>query len=180
MSLGISCCSPRLSNKAQTIIRTWRLCERPWRRCVYTTRSDLSPPPFCIIFFSFPIFTNKVQIAALNINETIRERELREELVALDKRFGDKLNLAGTPGRRVLKEGKMMRITARRGGKEYYFHLLSDLLLYSALKVGTNIYKLHRTLDLKVTSVASVMPKEDQEDKYGIQISSSGACSPHH
>lgn len=121
--------------------------------------------------------------AGLSINETIRRREARDILVALDSKFGNKLNLASVEGRILIKEGPMTRMTARRGGKLYYFHLLSDVLLYSD-ETLTDRYTLHRMMDLRSMKVSSVEPlpakvqhklgRDVQPDKYEIAISAAG------
>lgn len=119
--------------------------------------------------------------ASVSINETIRRREARDVLVSLDQKFGGKLNLADTEGRILLKEGTMTRMTARRGGKLYYFHLLSDALLYSDETLTG--FTLHRIMDLRSMRVRSVDPLpaklqqtlgKDEPDRFEIAISAAG------
>ena len=92
----------------------------------------------------------EVNDAAVHLNETIRRRENREKLSELSERWvagsREALDLCeGDVPRVLVREGELTRMT-RRGSTVYYFHLFTDLLLYSESTVKG--YKLHRRVDL--------------------------------
>eukprot|EP00945_MAST-04E_sp_MAST-4E-sp1_P000353 g353.t1 len=98
-----------------------------------------------------------VQHAATLINETIRGREEQDRLVRLESMFVE--GRAGVPslakeGRRLVKEGRLVK-RCRNSNREYYFHLFTDILLYSKPKSGDSQFVLHRQIELKFASVGT-------------------------
>jgi hypothetical protein len=108
-----------------------------------------------------------VGAAATFINETIRARENRENCAILEKRFTTKLNLAeGVHARYVVKEGVLARVT-RHGLKDYYFHLFSDILLYSEERIDKT-FKLHRRIELTNASVQDKCHTADEPNAFSV------------
>jgi hypothetical protein len=104
--------------------------------------------------------------AALHVNQTIKDREMREKLMELERKFVSKIDLRETlQPRWLIREGLLQRLT-RRGATTYYFHLFNDLLLYSEDTVKG--YKLHRRVALADRFSVSELPSKPRE----LQISS--------
>jgi hypothetical protein len=101
----------------------------------------------------------QVREAASHINETLRERERRDELAELSLQFNDGIDLV-KKGRYFVKQGNLdrVRISTNRGlsGKKtlhYIFHLFNDMLTYSESgKQGK--FLLHRMIQLQTCEVA--------------------------
>ena len=105
----------------------------------------------------------KVEIAATNMNEVIRHNEMRNQLRALQSKFiGGSLDLVGGlekgAARFLLMKGKLVKVSRRRH-KPFFFHLLSDTLLYSK-KLPTG-FQLHRALSLAGGSIEDVPAPTD-------------------
>ena len=87
------------------------------------------------------------------INETIRQREDFDKLVRLESRFSSgKVSLAQL-GRRLVKEGNLIK-RGRKSNRQYYFHLFNDILLYSKSNNAQNTsFTLHRRIDLAYATI---------------------------
>ena len=94
-----------------------------------------------------------VQQSLNHINAAILVGDNLARLTVLQEKFvgsSKELDLVA-PSRHLLKEGFLLRQT-RKGATSYYFHLLSDLLIYSEVTVGGK-YKIHRKLPLITVQV---------------------------
>lgn len=139
----------------QTVLREKSTKEKP-----YTSRILLKLPTLRIIQYIWyfqQLVGVGVQVYAPCLaemqkhNSTVINTISKDEITKLEARFaGGKVSLV-KEGRMLIKEGILSRIT-RRGVRSFYFHLLSDLLLYSdVLKNGT--YNLHHSFELHFVSV---------------------------
>ena len=80
---------------------------------------------------SIDMAIEKISISATKINETIRQREQQEELVRLEGKFSSRSRIAlAKTGRSLVRYGFLTKV-CRKDLRQYYFHLCSDLLLYS-------------------------------------------------
>ena len=72
----------------------------------------------------------EIEKAARHINTFIEQYEESQKLLKLQKCIVNPINLV-KPGRKLIKEGALMRVS-RRGNSAYrrYFVLLNDILLY--------------------------------------------------
>lgn len=122
----------------------------------------------------------RVDMAAHALNRAIRRREAREKLRQLESRFIGDIDLVVT-GRQLLLEGPLVKV-CRRANKEFYFHLFTDLLLYSEATVLG--YRLHRAMELEMCAVEDVEDELafDGTPPHGFNILSSSksfmACAP--
>ena len=101
--------------------------------------------------------------AAEHANETIKQTEMFQKMLGLQSRLGDYQIIL--PGRELLKEGELMKIS-RKGTHSRYFVLLSDCLLYcsstssnlsltgASLRVTYNIPLEHLKINLPNSSDA--------------------------
>jgi hypothetical protein len=105
----------------------------------------------------------QVGVAAMHVNETIRERENKDKLRKIEAKFTSSIELVSATGsqRVLLREGPLRRRT-RSGFIQYYFHLFTDLFLYSEDTVKG--FKLHRRLDF--ASGCAVSDIADSEKVY--------------
>lgn len=97
--------------------------------------------------------------AARRMNRAISRRLARKELSDLADAFvGERIPLA-VPGRRLVREGQLVKV-CRRTDKTYTWHLLTDALMYSdAVKtVPGKAFKVHRIMRLSETWVEDVAP----------------------
>ena len=115
--------------------------------------------------------------AAEHANETIKQMEKFQKMLNLQSRLGDYQIIL--PGRELLKEGELMKIS-RKGTHSRYFVLLSDCLLYcssfssnlsltgASLRVTYNIPLEH----LKINLCSSDTTAEDSEEASQFSITS--------
>lgn len=76
----------------------------------------------------------KVTEAAQLINETIRQHENLETVLATQAKFGGTLSLF-TGNRRLIRHGKLLKVSRKRP-EQVMLHLFNDLLLYSDMLPG--------------------------------------------
>eukprot|EP00463_Aulacantha_scolymantha_P003138 TRINITY_DN3939_c0_g1_i1.p1 TRINITY_DN3939_c0_g1~~TRINITY_DN3939_c0_g1_i1.p1 ORF type:complete len:137 (-),score=19.40 TRINITY_DN3939_c0_g1_i1:84-494(-) len=94
------------------------------------------------------------------IINAVGEGNIQEILSQIEDKFVDTIELCHH-GRELKKEGQLKRIT-RKGPVTYYFHLFSDLLLYSERTVD-NKFKLHRKINLSKCLVVNNTPDVETE-----------------
>ncbi|DAZ97923.1 TPA: hypothetical protein N0F65_007264 [Lagenidium giganteum] len=100
---------------------------------------------------------SRIRLAASLINETIRHQEHLEMLLQTQKKFVGQFSLF-TPGRRLLKAGKLIKMSTKRQ-EEVMLHLFNDILLYSGVLI-TGGYRIRRVVYLssKAVGVKSCVP----------------------
>ena len=101
-----------------------------------------------------PLALKAVQQSLFQINASILVGDNLDKLTKLQsERFvgaAKDLDLVA-PNRHLLREGVLLRHT-RSGATNYYFHLFSDMLIYSSVNVQGK-YKLHRKLPLMTLQI---------------------------
>lgn len=112
-----------------------------------------------------------VKVIGTHINEAIRKREQREQILSLEKKFTSPLNLSDKE-RHLVKEGPLTR-TTRRSHKVFHFHLFNDLLLYSAI-TPTGQFLMHRRFPLHKCRVRDFSgdPNPNPDKALSFQITS--------
>tara|TARA_B110000208_G_scaffold153095_1_gene185212 strand:+ start:144 stop:4763 length:4620 start_codon:yes stop_codon:yes gene_type:complete len=100
----------------------------------------------------------QVREAATHINETLRQRERRDELAELSLQFTEGVDLV-RKGRYFVKQGALdrVRISTSRGLSNkktlhYVFHLFNDMLTYSEVAKQGKL-QLHRMIQLETCEV---------------------------
>ncbi|KAG7391516.1 hypothetical protein PHYPSEUDO_004586 [Phytophthora pseudosyringae] len=100
---------------------------------------------------------DRVRAAASLINETVRRQENLETVLQAQKQFAGQLSLF-TADRRLLKSGKLMKMSTKRQ-EEVMIHLFNDILLYSGVLI-TGGYRVRRIVHLhsKAVGVKTELP----------------------
>merc|ERR1719242_921256 len=94
---------------------------------------------------------SEIETVSSRVNETVRQRENRSNLRDLVARFaGDGASRLLRSNRVMVYEGFLFKVRKHR--IRYFFHLLSDLLLYSDLNKH-GLSRIHRILDLHEVAV---------------------------
>jgi len=95
------------------------------------------------------------------VNQTIKDHESMEKLLQIQKSFSGLQETLLVPGRKLLKEGILMKV-CRKENKPRIFFLFSDVLVYGDI-IGTGSYKHHLTLKLEIVHA------KIQEDTEAVQ-----------
>ncbi|KAG1689273.1 hypothetical protein DVH05_002341 [Phytophthora capsici] len=100
---------------------------------------------------------DRVRAAASLINESIRRQENLETVLQAQQQFSGQLSLV-TADRRLLKSGKLMKMSTKRQ-EEVMIHLFNDILLYSGVLM-TGGYRVRRIVHLhsKAVGVKTELP----------------------
>ena len=80
----------------------------------------------------------QIEDVAKHIEERLKEHEMAKIMLNIQKSLaGNQPNII-SPGRRLLKQGKLMKVPRAGGthGQQRYFVLFSDILMYCKLKCG--------------------------------------------
>ena len=80
----------------------------------------------------------QIEDVAQHIEERLKEHEMAKVMLNIQKSLaGNQPNIIA-PGRRLLKQGKLMKVPRAGGthGQQRYFVLFSDILMYCKLKIG--------------------------------------------
>lgn len=93
---------------------------------------------------------NRIRFTASLINETVRHQENLETVLETQKQFVGQLSLF-TPDRRLIKSGKLVKISTKRQ-EDVMLHLFNDLLLYSGVLI-TGGYRIRRVVHLNSKAV---------------------------
>jgi len=111
-----------------------------------------------------------VQEAVAEVSNNIVEATNIDNLQTLLTKLVNPAKLGSIiSGKRALvREGPLSRQT-RRGQTKFYFHLLSDCLIYSEETIAGN-FKVHRRIEL-AQAVVSSRPETEQE-KFAFQVNS--------
>jgi len=97
------------------------------------------------------------------VNQTIKDQEETEKLLSIQKSFIGLQESLLVPGRKLIREGVLMKV-CRKSSQPRIFFLFSDILLYGKIgPTGGANYVYHRTL--KIESVKAT----DQEDTETVQ-----------
>jgi FYVE/RhoGEF/PH domain-containing protein 5/6 len=104
--------------------------------------------------------------ATTHIDDTINQRKNYEQIIELQSLFVEEIHLTA-PGRMLLKEGQLKRITRRGNIIGYTFHLFSDTLIYSETTIGGKL-KLHNAIDLSQSSIQSM--SEEYAMELGVPV----------
>ena len=95
---------------------------------------------------------HKVLESADHVNETIRQREQREELAALAQRFkGDVKKYLLHADRHLVRWGRVAKVS-RRKRSDYVLHLFNNVLSYSS-EASSSKFLLHQVFDLAACAV---------------------------
>ncbi|TPX66165.1 hypothetical protein SpCBS45565_g04685 [Spizellomyces sp. 'palustris'] len=97
---------------------------------------------------------------AVFVNETIRHHEMMQELIEMQKCIRGLQEDLVTPGRRLIRRGKVQKICRRRHQTRYLI-LLSDFLIYTSPGILEDQYVFHRKLDLELCQVIDVPDTQD-------------------
>ncbi|KAI8914777.1 hypothetical protein DFJ77DRAFT_463294 [Powellomyces hirtus] len=109
----------------------------------------------------------RIAEVAVFVNETIREHEMMQELVEVQRSlYGMDEDLV-SPGRRLIKRGRVQKISRRRHHTRYLI-LLSDFLIYASPSMLEDHYTFHRKLDLELCEVVDVPDTKDMEHIFQI------------
>jgi FYVE/RhoGEF/PH domain-containing protein 5/6 len=84
------------------------------------------------------------------LNEAIRKRENMEKISELETKFNGNIELL-VPGRFIVKEAILKKLSHRGHLTEYQFHLFNDLLIYS--KPSMQGLQLKQRIELSILSV---------------------------
>ena len=103
------------------------------------------------------------------VNQTIKDQEGMGKLLQIQKAFSGLQESLLVPGRKLLKEGVLMKV-CRKDNKPRVFFLFSDVLLYGAVLSATS-YKYHLTL--KLETVQASLRDDTEELKNSLSIKSS-------
>lgn len=84
-----------------------------------------------VILFKFIEALQEVERTAEHINSLVEEHENIERMLELQKSLQNSYPCIIKPGRRLLKEGTLMKMSRKRHrGDQRYFVLMSDILMY--------------------------------------------------
>eukprot|EP01105_Mastigella_eilhardi_P014029 TRINITY_DN3190_c0_g2_i5.p1 TRINITY_DN3190_c0_g2~~TRINITY_DN3190_c0_g2_i5.p1 ORF type:complete len:832 (-),score=199.87 TRINITY_DN3190_c0_g2_i5:77-2548(-) len=92
---------------------------------------------------------------ATHINTTIKERQMLEQIVALQKQFTGYCPPLVAPRRSLIREGELTKI-CRKAPKPRHFFLFTDCLLYAVRLEPAMLYKYHLMVGLEGASVKTV------------------------
>ncbi|KNC99883.1 uncharacterized protein SPPG_05256 [Spizellomyces punctatus DAOM BR117] len=104
---------------------------------------------------------------AVFVNETIRHHEMMQELIEMQKCIRGLQEDLVTPGRRLIRRGKVQKICRRRHQTRYLI-LLSDFLIYTSPGILEDQYVFHRKLDLELCQVIDVPDTQDLQHIFQI------------
>ncbi|GBG32730.1 Ankyrin repeat, PH and SEC7 domain containing protein secG [Hondaea fermentalgiana] len=96
---------------------------------------------------------NEVHHLTASMKNMITERQSREELLAIQKRFDGHFSIV-EPGRRFVREGPLMKRSRNNKFRKYHFFLFSDLLVYASHRtLKSSKFHAHQTLKLHTMQV---------------------------
>ena len=105
---------------------------------------------------------------AKSINETIRNHEMMLKMVDIQKSLiGLNQNLL-VPGRKLLKTGRVQKIS-RRAHQPRQFFLFTDVLVYASPAILEETFHFHRIIALKNLSVDDI-PDSDGKYMYKLDV----------
>ena len=101
--------------------------------------------------------------AAADNNEKIRQRENKMKILDIQMHFegSRKPELFNNPRRSFIREGPLVKL-CRRGPKEFYFWLFSDILVYGQASSDTK-YTFHREIELDCCQVTADVNQEGRQ-----------------
>ncbi|KAJ3162472.1 hypothetical protein HDU86_004954 [Geranomyces michiganensis] len=109
----------------------------------------------------------KIAEVAVFVNETIREHEMMQELIEVQASLHGLNEDLVSPARRLIRRGRVQKISRRRHHARYLI-LLSDFLIYASPGMLDGQYTFHRKLDLELCEVVDVEDTKDMQNIFQI------------
>ncbi|KAI9007250.1 Dbl homology domain-containing protein [Gaertneriomyces semiglobifer] len=103
---------------------------------------------------------NRISEVAVFVNETIREHEMMQSLIDVQRSLRGLREDLVSPGRRLIHKGTVQKICRKRHQTRHLI-LLSDYLIYSSPGLLEDQYIFHRKLDLELCEVIDVPDTQD-------------------
>ena len=70
------------------------------------------------------------------LQESVRELEAHDQVLAVQRRFDQSGQDLARPGRTVLREGDLVKLSRSKREQHYRFFLFNDLLVYASKRMG--------------------------------------------
>ena len=126
----------------------------------YTQRIEDGDDVGTILFLG--LAKSEIQTVSSRVNEMVRQRENRSHLRELINRFtGDNKDKLLRSNRVLVYEGFLYKV--RKYKIKYYFHLFSDIIVYSNIN-NNGLFNIHRIIDLHKTAIVD-LPNVDENSQ---------------